>query len=342
MKKFLLYSFTAALFTFTPTLVNAQTTSDGDENTDPVPEVVATPVIAPAGGAVAAGTEVTITCETEGAKIYYTTDGTTPSNKSTLYTAPIVIEEITVVNAIAEKEDCTDSAVASLLFTIEDKDATTVTFDFTDQEFLMNLLGIDEGNDLFTTKEGKYPVQNKSYTYEGITITFSPKGSKGAGANPRFYNNGNIIDFRFYLGQWFSVTNNEDGLYIKEVSFTKNVTDPFAMAAGTIDESDYSESTSFGSMIEAAKQGVWVAPENTTAVKFFNTTEEADKITTRISTMTVTLKSHLDKVDNINVTGNNDTPAEYYNLQGIRINNPVPGQLMICRQGTKVQKVLIK
>ena len=342
MKKFLLYSFTVALFSLAPTMVNAQTTSDGDENTEPTPEVVATPVIDPAGGAVAPGTEITITCATEGATIYYTTDGSTPTNESTPYTTPIVIVDITVVNAIAEKEDCTDSAVASLLFTLEDKDATTVTFDFTNQEFLMNLLGLDEGNELFTTKEGKYPVQNKSYTYEDITMAFSPKGNKGAGANPRFYNNGNIIDFRFYLGQWFSVTNNVEDLYIKEITFTSNVTDPFVMAGGAIDESDYDSSTTFGTMIEAAKQGVWVAPENTTAVKFFNTTDDADKVTTRISTMTIVLKSNMDKIDNISVNGNNSSTPEYYNLQGMRVSNPAAGQLLIKRQGNTVTKVLVK
>ena len=46
---------------------------------------VITPTISPASGAVASGTEVTITCDTEGASIYYTTDGNTPSSSSTPY-----------------------------------------------------------------------------------------------------------------------------------------------------------------------------------------------------------------------------------------------------------------
>lgn len=40
------------------------------------------------------GTEVKLTTLTEGAKIYYTTDGSEPTvDKGTEYTAPIVIEE---------------------------------------------------------------------------------------------------------------------------------------------------------------------------------------------------------------------------------------------------------
>ncbi|MCM1520182.1 MAG: hypothetical protein NC098_05295 [Lachnoclostridium sp.] len=35
-------------------------------------------------------------------------------------------------------------------------------------------------------------------------------------------------------------------------------------------------------------------------------------------------------------------PAEYFNLQGIRVNNPAAGQILIRRQGSKVEKVYVK
>lgn len=34
-------------------------------------------------------------------------------------------------------------------------------------------------------------------------------------------------------------------------------------------------------------------------------------------------------------------PVEYYNLQGVRVDNPQPG-IYIRRQGSKVSKVLLK
>ena len=47
-----------------------------DTVTDEGSKIVATPIFSIESGAVNSGTEVTITCSTEGAKIYYTTDGT--------------------------------------------------------------------------------------------------------------------------------------------------------------------------------------------------------------------------------------------------------------------------
>ena len=76
----------------------------------PVPDV-ATPVIS--GETPFVGeTEVTITCETEGAKIYYTTDGTDPTTTSTEYTEAFTITETTTVKAIVAKDDALSEIVS--------------------------------------------------------------------------------------------------------------------------------------------------------------------------------------------------------------------------------------
>ena len=60
-------------------------------------------------------TQVTLT-EPEGARAYYTTDGSTPTSASTLYTAPFTLSATTTVKAIAIK-DGVSSSVASKTFT---------------------------------------------------------------------------------------------------------------------------------------------------------------------------------------------------------------------------------
>ncbi len=64
----------------------------------------------------AGSTEVSITCATSGAKIYYTTDGTTPTDASPEYTTPFELTETKTVKAIAYV-DGQASAVATKTFT---------------------------------------------------------------------------------------------------------------------------------------------------------------------------------------------------------------------------------
>ncbi len=60
--------------------------------------------------------KVEIRCATEGASIYYTTDGTDPTDQSTLYTDSIPVFETTTIKAIAYK-DGENSAIASVTLT---------------------------------------------------------------------------------------------------------------------------------------------------------------------------------------------------------------------------------
>ena len=89
-----------------------------DGNDDPVKETVATPEFSVASGAVDSGTSVTITCSTDGAKIYYTKDGTEPTASSTEYTVAISVTPPMTLKAIAVKDGMNDSAVASVSYTI--------------------------------------------------------------------------------------------------------------------------------------------------------------------------------------------------------------------------------
>ncbi len=81
---------------------------------------VATPTISPNGGTFNESQDVTLTSETAGATIYYTLDGTTPTNESTLYSTAFTLTESKTVKVVAMKDGWTASEVASATFTKTD------------------------------------------------------------------------------------------------------------------------------------------------------------------------------------------------------------------------------
>ncbi|MDE6278353.1 MAG: chitobiase/beta-hexosaminidase C-terminal domain-containing protein, partial [Paramuribaculum sp.] len=104
---------------------------------DPVLETVATPVISPAGGLVTAGTAVEISCDTQGATIFYTVDGTLPSSGSFVYEGPITVSNDMQIKAFAAKDGMTPSEVASATFAVRTPEATlTAFFDFSNPQSL--------------------------------------------------------------------------------------------------------------------------------------------------------------------------------------------------------------
>jgi len=83
-----------------------------------IPQVVADPVINPTGGTYDTAQTITITCITDGASIYYTNDGSDPTESSTLYTASIELSESATIKAKAFKAACTPSNIVSEVYAI--------------------------------------------------------------------------------------------------------------------------------------------------------------------------------------------------------------------------------
>ncbi|OBW58856.1 endonuclease [Solibacillus silvestris] len=78
-------------------------------------------------GGVTAGTDVTLSTITEGATIYYTVDGSTPTTASTEYTSAITVNNPMTIKAIAVKDGLTNSAVATFVYEIIDTDNATIS-----------------------------------------------------------------------------------------------------------------------------------------------------------------------------------------------------------------------
>lgn len=81
------------------------------------PNQVAMPIITPNGGYFPTSQSVTITDATAGAAIYYTLNGTDPTEASTLYTGAFTLVANTTVKARAYKTGMTPSLVATAIFT---------------------------------------------------------------------------------------------------------------------------------------------------------------------------------------------------------------------------------
>ncbi len=76
------------------------------------------PIATPAAGGYDGNVTVTLTCETEGANIHYTTDGTTPTKASILYAGPITVSQTTTIKAIALQDGMENSPVMVAIYTI--------------------------------------------------------------------------------------------------------------------------------------------------------------------------------------------------------------------------------
>ena len=101
-------------------LTGCPTPDDGGTETGK--ETVATPKANPPAGAVASGANLTLTSLTNGAEIWYTTNGNAPAKNgvgSTKYTSPFTITPPVTVKAIAVKNGMNDSGIMTASYTLQ-------------------------------------------------------------------------------------------------------------------------------------------------------------------------------------------------------------------------------
>jgi hypothetical protein len=82
---------------------------------------VAAPLMDPAGGTYPLAKDVRLTSATAGATIHYTTDGSTPTTASPVYSSPLHVPYYTtmIIKALAVKNNWLDSSVTSETYTID-------------------------------------------------------------------------------------------------------------------------------------------------------------------------------------------------------------------------------
>ncbi len=111
------------------TLNSCGSGNSGGTTTSPQQQA-ATPTFSPTAGTYTSAQTVSLSDTTTGASIYYTTNGSTPTTASILYSAsaPIAVSSTTTISAIAVATGCTNSDVATGTYTVNLPAAATPSF----------------------------------------------------------------------------------------------------------------------------------------------------------------------------------------------------------------------
>ena len=106
---------------------------------------------------------MTLSDATSGATIRYTTDGSTPTASSPVYTGPIAVTQSRTIRAIAMKSGMLNSAVASATYTVQ---TATPTFNPPGGTYLLNLTvsisGATPGATIYYTTDGSTPTTSST------------------------------------------------------------------------------------------------------------------------------------------------------------------------------------
>lgn len=161
-----------------------------------VTATVETPVITPNKRELNLNETVTITCKTEGATIYYTLDGTEPSQDSEKYTAPIPFTEDCTIKARAyyEGDDKTmfPSAVAERTYHVMDPTCNVITEGNHD---------VDEKNTLNSYKKHACTIDGVEYHMNAAHLGEGGNGNAGTESSLMMNNNNSRFCYLIQVGE---------------------------------------------------------------------------------------------------------------------------------------------
>lgn len=129
----------------------------------PVIPVTADPVITISNGI------ATVTCATEGARIFYTLDGSNPDSTSETYEGPITLTGDTVIKAIAVKNDILSSVVTET-YTAPVPDSVEEPEIIIDQDGQVTMVCPTTNAIIYYTTDGSDPTDSSSVYSEAFTV----------------------------------------------------------------------------------------------------------------------------------------------------------------------------
>lgn len=260
---------------------------------------VAKPTFSPEEGSYVKSVEVTLSCNTEGAKIYYTTNGGDASEQSILYEGPFTLTETSTITAIAVL-DGERSAQTTATYTITDEqqpgggDQPGGDEPVVDGELALN-------NTLFGTSYNGAINANDTEDLTGMLNGVTVVYSLAQGSN-RYCNDAQI---RLYPGNTLT----------------------FSVATGNITELEIiyasdPQNTSLKANGEAMTDGKWTGSSQEVVIEFGASSKHS-----RITGAKIKVAGTATDIDVV------QTPQSgqriIYNLRGQRVTNPTRGLYIV-------------
>jgi Chitobiase/beta-hexosaminidase C-terminal domain/Bacterial lectin len=163
---------------------------------------LARPTFSPSPGTYTSSQSVTISEISAGAKVYYTTDGSTPTTSSALYSGAITVSSSETINAIAVLSGFSSSPMVSGTYTIQST-GTAINFGsgFASSQGMVTLNGTSQlsGSGILLTSGAQYqagsawystPINVQSFTTD---FTFQLTNAAADGFTFAIQNNNNTI-----------------------------------------------------------------------------------------------------------------------------------------------------
>lgn len=121
---------------------------------------IESPIISLDSGSYNNNQQVVISCETEGAEIYYDIDGNTPTKESMKYNGPIIIDRSTTLYSIAISKDILSSAVKKDYILEVSPPSFTIEEGTYDIGQIVSISSITEGASIYYTTDGSIPTED--------------------------------------------------------------------------------------------------------------------------------------------------------------------------------------
>lgn len=166
-------------------------------------------------------------------------------------------------------------------------------------------------------------LDGRTFTAGKTSITLS-RGTNDKNAPRVFTSAKNVTDLRFYGDNTATIAGT--GVTLKRIEFVCQYTSNFE-----------NSTASTGTLTD----NIWTGEAASVDFHFLKSNPNSSGTTFNPSCtsikVTYVTSDGIEEVVTIDTT-----PVEYYNLQGVRLEEPAPSQIVIRRQGNKVEKILVK